>query len=197
MVMTAKEIANLIDRLQATYAATSTALLLLNDDEILQLLLAKGYDPGSTIRLGRRDNTYYEGIKLWDSINLVRGNAGYNLDFLGSYFMTILSFVGNKLSENRYFDKTPEFEFFRHLRNGVSHGNRFNLKYGEPRRPAKFKGFKITPALEGQPVLFEFISTGDLFDLLDHVKAHLQALPLSKYTTVCRLPATLPPSPRQ
>ena len=177
MVMTAREIADLIDSLQSVYAATSTALLLLNDDQTIQLLAAKGFDPGATIRLGRQDNTYYEGIKLRDSINLVRGNARFNLDFLGSQFMTILSWVGDQLSENGYFDKTPELEFFRHLRNGVSHGNRLNLLHGEPKRPAKFKEFEITPTLHGQPVLFEFISTGDLFDLFDHVKNHLRSLP--------------------
>ena len=90
----------------------------------------------------------------------------------------MLSWVGDALSENKYFDKMPELEFFRHLRNGISHSNKFNLvQYGEPKRPAKFKNFEITPALENQPVLFEFISTGDLFDLFDYIKTHSSALP--------------------
>ena len=137
VIWSAEEIADLIDRLQITYAAAATALLLLNDDDVLQLLRAKGYDRGTMIRLGRQDNTFYEGINLWDAINLVRQDHRYNLDFLGSYFMTILLFVGDKLRLNDYFDKTPELEFLRHLRNGVSHGNTFRLRdYGEPRRPA-------------------------------------------------------------
>lgn len=86
--MSAKEIADMLDRLQATHAATSTALILLNDDDILRLLAGKGYDPCSTMRLGRRDNSYYEGIKMWDSIYRVWKNAGFNLDYLGSQFMT-------------------------------------------------------------------------------------------------------------
>lgn len=89
MPLTAREIADLVERLQATYAATSTALVLLNDPQLEELLTARGYDKGSTIRMGRRDNTYYEGINLWDSIYLVRGNNQFNLDFLGSLFMTI------------------------------------------------------------------------------------------------------------
>lgn len=177
MPLTAREIADLVERLQATYAATSTALVLLNDPQLEELLTARGYDKGSTIRMGRRDNTYYEGINLWDSIYLVRGNNQFNLDFLGSLFMTIFLWIGDQLSKNNYFDKTPELEFFRHLRNGMSHGNVFNFQHGEPRRPAHFKSFMITNALQGQPVLFEYISTGDLFDLLDHVKAHLRTLP--------------------
>jgi hypothetical protein len=174
--MDAKEIADLIDNLQATYAAISTSLLLLNFEESLQLLEAKGFDPDSTVNLGRRDNTKYTGIKLWDSIRLVRRNPNFNLNYLGYIFMTDLSWVGHELSKNHYFDKTPELEFFRHLRNGISHGNTFNLLNGEPRHPAKFNTFEITQVLHGQPVLFEFISTGDLFDLFDNIKSHLRTL---------------------
>ena len=178
MARSAKEIADMLQRLQDSYATVSTALVFLNDDDALRLLQEKGYYPGSTIRLGRRDDSYYEGIKLWDAIHSVRGSAGFNLDFLKSLFMTTLSWVGDELTAKGYFDKTPELEFFRHLRNGISHGNRFNLiRFNEPIRLARFKGFEVTAALDGQPVLFEFISTGDLFDMFDHVKAHLRALP--------------------
>lgn len=177
MSRTAKEIAEMIDRLQQYYAAISTSLLMLNNDDLLHSLHATGLDEGSTIRLGRQDNSYYENINVWDSIRAVKGNSGFNLDFLGSQLMTILSWVGDELSANKYFDKTPELELFRHLRNGISHGNTFNLLNGEPRRPATFKSFQITPALNGKPVLFEFMSTGDLFDLFDHVKGHLRTLP--------------------
>lgn len=167
----------MLDRLQATYAAVLTALLLLNDNNVLSLLQAKGLDPGSSIGLRRRDNTYYKGIDLWDSIRAVQGNAGFNLDYLRSQFMTILSWVGDELCKKHYFDKSSELEFFRHLRNGISHGNAFHLLNGEPRRPAKFKGLEITQALHGKQVLFEFISSGDLLDLFDHTKAHLRSLP--------------------
>ena len=42
MPKTANEIAELLDHLQTTYAAVSTALVLLNDDDVLRLLQAKG-----------------------------------------------------------------------------------------------------------------------------------------------------------
>lgn len=91
--------------------------------------------------------------------------------------------LGDELQGVQYVDKRPDLEFLRHLRNGIAHGNRFNLRHNEPRRPAHFTGaagllpdgvtsvpsgttFEITPALNGQPVLFDFIGPGDVCDLL-------------------------------
>ncbi len=176
MARTPGEIAIMLDRLQGYFAAVTTGILLLNDEAALQLLSRNGYDPGARVRLGRSDNSYYEGIPFWDSIRAVRGNSGFNLDYLGSQLMTILTWVGDELSRNNYFDRTPELEFFRHLRNAVSHGNLFHFAKGEPKRPARFKGFEITPALHGRAFLFEYMGAGDLFDLFDHVKAHLRTL---------------------
>lgn len=115
----------MIDQLKAAYVAASTGLVLLNDPDLPELLLARGYDAGSTIRLGRKDNTYYEGLDPYSAIEASRGNPGFNLDFLGDLITTMVSWVGDELASNGYFDKTPELEFFRHVRNGLSHGIRF------------------------------------------------------------------------
>ena len=169
MAEAARQIADLIDRLQVAYTASSTALIFLNDPDVARLLTAKGYDPGTTIRLGRKDGSYYDGIRLWESIEQVRNNAPFNRDYLGGHFSTSLSWVGDHLKRAGYFDKSPELEFFRHLRNGVSHGNRFHFDNGEPRRPARFRTFEVTAELEGQSVLFAYIMPGDLFDLFDAI----------------------------
>jgi hypothetical protein len=78
-----------------------------------------------------RDDSYYEGIKLWDTIHSIRGSAGFNLDFMGSLLITSMSWVGDGLKKNGYIGKTPELELFRHLRNGISHGNTFYLVNGD------------------------------------------------------------------
>jgi len=174
--MTAKKISQLINQLQTIYAAISTTLITLNDNQILQLLEAKGFDKGSKIRLGKHDGSYYRNINFWDSINFVRNNNKFNLDFMGMQLSTILLSVGHELKKHHYFDKTPELEFFRHLRNGISHGNKFDFKHGEPRRPAKFKNFEIASSLQGEDVLFKFIKPGDLFELFDHIKKHLESI---------------------
>ena len=175
MAKSAADIAASIDWLQATYAATSTMLVTLNDNDFLNLFASKGYDHGSTVKLGRKDNTYYEGINLWKSVYTVRENPQFNLNYLGTQLGTMISWIGHDLSKNSYFDKAPLLEFFRHVRNGISHGNAFKLEAAEPRRPAKFRGFEITKSLNGQCVLFEYMSTGDVMDLFDDVKAHLRS----------------------
>lgn len=140
-------------------------------------MLEQGLDPGSTSRLGRRDDSYYEDRDVYEAISVARDNRGFNLDFLGGLITTAVSWIGDELSANECFDKSPELELFRHIRNGLSHGNRFHFRSGEPRRPAKLRGYVLDASLHGQNILFEYLSTGDVFDLLDHVRDHLQSMP--------------------
>jgi hypothetical protein len=46
-------------------------------------------------------------------------------------------------------DQSPVFEVFRHLRNAASHGNKFNFRKDEPRRPASWGAFVIDDKLRG------------------------------------------------
>jgi len=177
MAKSAGDIAMLIDSLQATYAATSTMLVVLKDNDFLNLFRTKGYGHGSKIHLRRTDNTCYEGIDVWESVHAVQKNPQFNLDYLRAHLGTMISWIGHNLTENSYFDKAPVLEFFRHIRNGISHGNTFNLKAAEPRRLARFRSFEITKSCNGQCVLFEYIKIGDVMDLLDKVKVYLRALP--------------------
>jgi hypothetical protein len=94
--------------------------------------------------------------------------------------------VGDALEDNSYFDRAPELELVRHLRNGIAHGNRFDIrhpdkltKYPAHNRDAAFRTntiFEITPALNGRPVLFDFMGAGDVLDLLSSVGLHLDRI---------------------
>ena len=78
-----------------------------------------------------------------------------------------------------YFGHVPEFEMIYHLRNGVAHGNRFNItRKGRERLkdwPAHNSEtaiksdvrtfYEITPALNGQNILFDYMSVADLLDV--------------------------------
>lgn len=95
--------------------------------------------------------------------------------------------LGDALKDNDYFDHGPALELVYHLRNGIAHGNRFNLtasgrerltKYPAHNREAWFRKmtFEISPALDGQAVLFKFMGAGDVLDVLSSVGAHLKDL---------------------
>jgi hypothetical protein len=92
------------------------------------------------------------------------------------------------LPQNRYFDHAPELELLYHLRNGVAHGNVFKFtapgrkrlaQYPAHNRLASIRGynndteFEITPNLQGQPILFDFMGPGDVLDLLMSVSLYL------------------------
>ena len=93
--------------------------------------------------------------------------------------------IGDTLAQHQYFDRAPELELVRHLRNGVAHGNRFRIdnpgnlvKYPAHNRDAWVKSdmqevFEITPCLQNQPVLFDFMGAGDVLDLLMSVGIYL------------------------
>jgi hypothetical protein len=113
----------------------------------------------------------------------------YDRVWLGGAVLTL----GDELARNGYFDKAPDLEFVRHLRNGVAHGNRFHFSPKEPRLPAHFTGpaerllpdgvtatpagdvhtFEITRSLQGTTLLFDFMGPGDICDLLIFVSWRL------------------------
>jgi hypothetical protein len=96
--------------------------------------------------------------------------------------------LGDALALNSYFDRAPELELVRHLRNGVAHGNKFRID--NPSKLKKFPAhnrlawvrsdlktdFEITPKLQGCSVLFEFMGPGDVLDLLKSVNIYLRNL---------------------
>jgi hypothetical protein len=93
--------------------------------------------------------------------------------------------LGDALAVNLYFDRAPELELVRHLRNGIAHGNRFRID--NPSSLTRFPAhnhdawvnsdtkakFEIMPALQGTPVLFDYMGAGDVLDLLMSVGLYL------------------------
>jgi hypothetical protein len=96
--------------------------------------------------------------------------------------------LADALERNGYFDRAPHLELVRHLRNGVSHGNRFRID--SPDKLAKYPAhnflasirspagtlFEITAASHGNTVLFDFMGPADFIDLFMSVEAHLFSL---------------------
>ena len=137
-----------------------------------------------------------DGTSIWYSLSHYlrqstarRFSEMFERVWLGGALLTL----GDALDAEGYFDKGPDLQVVRHLRNGIAHGNRFYFRNGEPRRPARFTGpqqrlmsdgvtstpvgdaitFEITPGLHGQEVLFNFMGAGDVCDLLQFVGVRL------------------------
>ena len=133
---------------------------------------------------------------LTHAIRNVRLTSSYRDAYDRLWLAGALLALGDRLDDEDYFDRGPELEFVRHLRNGIAHGNKFHFLHGEPLRPAHFTGperrllpgggetqpgnvitREITAALEGEPVLFDFIGAGDVCDLLMFVSSRLGRMP--------------------
>jgi len=96
--------------------------------------------------------------------------------------------IGDALKPHGYFNRAPELELLRHLRNGVAHGNTFRINNSKDletfpahNRLAWIRSdnkteFEITPNLQNQPVLFDFMGPGDILDLLMSVSHYLERI---------------------
>lgn len=173
----AEDIADLINELRVAYVTLTLMPVLINQPDFVRYLETHGFDHGSTARLARIDGSYYEGLDIHDSLESAIGHDPFNRLQLGMVFFLIFSVVGDRLSSQRYFDQAPLLEFFRHVRNAVSHGNAFNFVGKEPVRPAMFRSFDLSKADHGKTLFFEYMLPGDAMDLLDDTEKHLRALP--------------------
>lgn len=145
---------------------------------------AAGQNPIGEIQ--RKDGTFHT-LDLRHYLDLFREDQALQRYFLRTWAMGALLMLGDELVQHDYFDHAPILELVYHLRNGVAHGNRFNLTGSGTKRLSKYPAhnggaavrspegtlFKITAALNGQPVLFDFIGAADIIDLLQSVERHL------------------------
>ena len=179
------EIGQLAERLAGGYHAHAAALAVASDPRAV--VLAPPTRPGHQVPIGtvpRKDGTEH-AFHFTHYLRLASTNKDLAADLARVWLTGSLLTVGDALSRHGYFDRAPELELLRHLRNGIAHGNRFRierpeslLKYPAHNREAWVRGdskaeFEITAALEGQEVLFGFMGPGDVLDLLLSVGLYL------------------------
>jgi hypothetical protein len=121
-------------------------------------------------------------FNLSDFLKLAPKKATITAEFPRVWLTGSLLAVGDALARHDYFDRAPELELIRHLRNGIAHGNLFKIQKVEhpahnrdvwPRRP--YRGiFEITPELNGTRVLFDFMEAGDVIEALHDVGVYLK-----------------------
>ena len=194
------EVGKVAQELFVGYLAYTASAYALDQPEIADATVAaleaanRGPAAVPTATIVRADGSVMP-YHLTHAIRTVRSTSSFRLTYDRLWLAGALLTLGDRLSEERYFDQGPDLEFVRHLRNGIAHGNKFHFVRDEPRRPAHFTGpdgrvlpdatttgpgyvvtFEITRALEGRRVLFDFIGPGDIFDLLTHVSLRLMQM---------------------
>jgi hypothetical protein len=167
------------------YAFLVGHLVAVNPKSINSLPPAKvlGEDPTGEIK--RKDGTFHT-FNLRCYLDLLREDERVQGDFLRTWATGALLMLGDELAKHDYFDRAPILELVYHLRNGIAHGNRFNItRWGKERlakheahnRHAAVKSpletvYEIVPGLTG-PILFDFIGAADVIDLLQSVEVYL------------------------
>jgi hypothetical protein len=132
--------------------------------------------------VARKDGTKHV-FNFGHYLNQARDNSEIANDLERIWFVGALLTLGDALKHHG--DRAPKLELLRHLRNGVAHGNKFNLRdkkrltdYPAHNKYAWVRGgnkpeFEITASMDKQPVLFDFMAAGDILDLLFSVEVYL------------------------
>lgn len=108
-------------------------------------------------------------------VNQLRENAQKGLlsknNFIGGCCMMLANIAYESVKSQN--DHSPEFEFFRHVRNASSHLNRFKFEKREPRRPATWRGVALDHTkpgdknpLQGTYCFGQLLSVSDILWLL-------------------------------
>ena len=181
----ARKVAQLAGNMAVGYAAHVAAIRIaprVNDNALVRLIVDHPIDS-----IQRKDGTTWS-FDTQDALVSAVANTAIATELPRVWIAGSLLAVGDALKENDYFGHAPEFELVRHLRNGIAHGNRFDIRHPDklkkypahncdsPFRSPNNMIFEITPDLDGQPVLFDFIGAGDVLDLLLSVSVHLERL---------------------
>ncbi len=109
-----------------------------------------------------------------------------------AYLSGAILTVGELLAGAGYLDRSPEFEFVRHVRNAVAHGNVFKL---EPRavnelakHPACLVGrdgtrtHRVKAELNGRECLFSFLGPNHALEAIQAAAARLESIELDHLT---------------
>ena len=175
----------LAERMAQGYYAHSAAIAVATQPDAQTL--APAILPGMTVPLGvvqRKDGTEHT-FDFRHFLRLASASPEITGELPRVWLAGSLLAVGDALSRQDYFDRAPELELVRHLRNGIAHGNRFDIRH--PDKLAEFPAhnrvawvksdkqtiFEITPGLHGQPVLFDYLGAGDVLDVLLSIGIYL------------------------
>ncbi|MBN3798491.1 hypothetical protein [Burkholderia sp. Ac-20392] len=167
------------------YAFLVAHYVAVNPLSINSLPPAKTLGGSQTGEINRKDGTHHT-LDLRFYLDLLREDHDLQGNFLRTWATGALLMLGDELGAYGYFDQAPILELVYHLRNGLAHGNQFNITDGGKKRLEKHPAhnrnaavksplgtvYEIMPVLGG-PVLFDFLGAADVIDILQSVEVHL------------------------
>lgn len=98
-------------------------------------------------------------------------------DIRRTYLSGALLSIGDMLADADYLDRSPEFEFVRHIRNAVAHGNVFEFKDYHLEGLEKYPAYLVSPdgskshaikeKVHGRECLFGFLGPTQVLEAMD------------------------------
>jgi len=180
-----QQVAMLAERLAMGYYAQAAILEIAGSPNAGSLIPTSLADTLSAGLLQRKNGTQH-GYNVKALLDMQRTNPDMVEAFRRAWPTGALLALADALDDRDYFDHGPLLEMVYHLRNGIAHGNKFNIananrlaQFPAHTRNADFHGaraFEITTALNGQQVLFSFMDAGDIQDLLMSIGMYLRRL---------------------
>lgn len=175
-------VGQLAQYLFGSYFAQLTAFLTAADARAPAL--RPGIEAGHVVPVGRVPDKVGDGHAFHLPYYLEWARKTPEEEFERAALAAALIALGGALAEHSSFDHAPELELVRHVRNGVAHGNRFNIddrgrkqlaKHPAHNRIATVKSseFEVIPSLNGREVLFLFMERGDVLNLIQTVSVYL------------------------
>jgi hypothetical protein len=186
----ALEVGDLTNQLVWGYFSYLAALTVASDPRAEQLMPARlaGKNVSEGVIHGKYGNEATFHFEHY--LRAVRTDAFVQDQFSKAWLAGAIITIGDALSRHAYFNHQPELELVYHLRNGIAHGNQFNIDQRGEKRLAKYPAhnkaaivrvngepfFEITKDLNGMAVLFDFVHAGDVVNILQAVGAYCREL---------------------
>jgi hypothetical protein len=177
------ETGQLAEKLANGYFSYQAAITIATDPR--SKLLAPSINVGESVPIGYVKTMNGEELSFHFKhfLDLAKSDQLISTELSYVWFSGALLKLGDCLGKHKYFDRAPELELIRHLRNGIAHGNRFRIdkpndliNFPANNHHAWVKGmtlFEIKPILNGKTVLFDFMLAGDLVHLFLSVGLYL------------------------
>lgn len=180
--MTPVEIADLIDRLKGNYALSAIGLALTVNENAEELMRQAGVSVEDAIRVSRSKGHGDYQLPIAPYVKGAETAHDQQKAMVQSWLELSVLHVGHQMAVNSYFDKAPVLQFFRHIRNGVAHGNRMNVRPVKNKRGKEQKWTDVTwrtfviRLYMDAAAIGGVLRGGDALMLLDDVADHLRSL---------------------